>query len=122
MVERPAQYVYDYVHDPRNLPEWASGLGRSVKLEDGRWVAEAAFGWVVVAFVERNDFGVLDHDVTLPSGEVIRNPLRVIADGATRCDVVFTLRRQPHAGDEEFERDIAAVTGDLHTLKRVMES
>ncbi len=44
-------------------------------------------GRVALAFVPRNDFGVLDHDVTLPSGETVYNPMRVIADG-TGCEVV----------------------------------
>jgi len=28
----------------------------------------------VIAFAERNPFGILDHDVTLPTGEVIHVP------------------------------------------------
>ena len=49
-------------------------------------------GRVGFAFTERNELGVLDHDVTLPSGETIHNPMRVIRDG-DRSEVVFTLRR-----------------------------
>ena len=37
-----------------------------------------------------HDHGVLDHDVTLPSGETVHNPMRVIPDG-DGCEVVFTL-------------------------------
>jgi hypothetical protein len=33
-----------------------------------------------MAFVPRNEYGVLDHEVTLPSGESVHNPMRVIAD------------------------------------------
>jgi hypothetical protein len=40
---------------------------------------------------KRNDFGVLDHVVALPSGESVYNPLRVIPDGEA-SEVVFTLR------------------------------
>lgn len=72
------------------------------------------------AFVPRNDYGVLDHDVTLPSGGIVHNPMRVIADG-TRCEVVFTLRRRPEMSDEDFARDADAVSADLAALKRVLE-
>ena len=89
-------------------------------LQDGRWSADSPLGRVAVAFAPPNDFGVLDHEVTLPSGEVVVNPLRAIPDG-TACDVVFTLRRRPGVSAEEFELDAAAVTRDLQTLKRVLE-
>lgn len=119
-IDRPAQEVYDYVSDPVNVPGWAPGLARSIELVDGRWVGESPMGRVVVDFTPRNDFGVLDHDVTLPSGETVHNPMRVLADGAG-CEVVFTLRRRPWMSDEDFHRDAEAVTADLTALKRLME-
>lgn len=119
-VEAPAEAVYAFASDPANLPAWASGLGGSGELVDGRWEADAPFGRVVVAFVEANPFGVLDHDVMLPTGEVVRNPLRVLADGE-RSEVVFSLRRAPGIADEEHERDAATVLADLGTLKLLVE-
>ncbi|WP_406494292.1 SRPBCC family protein [Streptomyces sp. NBC_01604] len=120
-IDRPANEVYDYASDPTNWPEWAHGLGSSIEKIDGQWIAEStSLGRVLVAFAEKNEFGVLDHDVTLPSGEVIHNPVRVIADGAG-CEVVFTLRRRPEMSDEDFQRDADAVLADLTTLKRLME-
>ena len=119
-IDRLAKEVYDYASNPSNLPEWAPGLGSSVERLDGQWFVESPLGRVVVAFAPRNDFGVLDHDVTLPSGETVYNPMRVTVDG-TGCEVVFTLRRQPGMSDEDFERDADAVFADLGTLKRVLE-
>lgn len=120
-INRPADEVYDYASDPANLPEWAPGLGSSVEQVDGRWFVDTPGGRVGFAFAPRNGFGVLDHDVTLPSGEIIYNPVRVIADGSG-CEVVFTLRRLPGMSDEDFERDADAVAADLTRLKRVLES
>lgn len=119
-IDRPADEVYAYASEPAHLPEWAHGLGESVEEVDGEWVAESPMGRVVVAFAPANDFGVLDHDVTLPSGETVRNPVRVIADGAA-CDVVFTLRRRAGTSAEDFGRDTDAVTADLARLKAVVE-
>ena len=119
-IDRPAAEVYDYASDPANLGEWAAGLGAAVQHVDGRWVADSPLGSVVVAFAERNDHGILDHDVTLPSGETVHNPMRVIADGPG-CEVVFTLRRRPGMGDEDLARDAQAVADDLVALKRVLE-
>ncbi|MFE2055485.1 SRPBCC family protein [Streptomyces sp. NPDC059446] len=119
-VDRPAGQVYAYASEPSHLPEWAAGLGASIEEIDGQWIADSPMGRVVVEFAPRNDFGVLDHHVTLPSGETVHNPVRVIADGPG-CDVVFTLRRRPGMSAEEFRSDEAAVSADLATLKRIVE-
>ncbi len=119
-VERPASEAYDYAADPANLPQWAAGLGSSVEQADDRWFAETPGGRVEVAFAARNPFGVLDHEVTLPSGEVVYNPMRVIPDG-TGCEVVFTLRRRAGMTDEDFAGDAEAVRADLATLKQILE-
>ena len=109
-----------YAVDPANLPEWAPGLGSAVENVDGQWFVETPMGRVGFAFAERNEYGILDHEVTLPSGEVIYNPMRVIRDG-DGCEAVFTLRRMPGMSDDEFERDAKAVAGDLARLKGIVE-
>jgi hypothetical protein len=120
-MDRPAGEVYEYVSNPVNLPRWAPELGSAVENIDGRWYVDSPMGRVELAFAPRNDFGVLDHNVTLPSGEVVYNPMRVIAHGSG-CEVVFTLRRQPGMTDEDFVRDGKAVADDLALLKRVLEA
>ena len=118
-IERSAAEVYAYAANPANLPAWAPGLGSSVENVAGQWFVETDIGRVGVTFAPANAFGVLDHDVTLPSGEVVSNPLRVIADGAS-CEMVFTLRRPPGMSDAEFERDAAAVASDLSRLAQIL--
>ncbi|WP_197513056.1 hypothetical protein [Tessaracoccus coleopterorum] len=77
-------------------------------------------GAIRVVFVGRNPYGVLDHDVELPTGEVVYNPLRVVPhpEGA---EVIFTVRRLGMS-DEQFERDVAAVAADLRRLREVLEA
>ena len=120
-IDRPAAEVYDYASDPAHLPEWAPGLGSSVEHVDGRWFVETPAGPAGFAFVERNEFGVLDHEVTLPSGEVIYNPMRVVPIG-DGCEVVFTLRRLADMSIEDFERDAGLVQADFTRLKQVLEA
>lgn len=121
-IDRPVGQVYDFASNPANLPVWAAGLSGSIELIDGQWIAQSPLGRVTVAFAPRNDYGVLDHDVTLASGTRVYNPMRVIADGESSCEVVFTLRRQPEMSDEDFARDAEAVAADLATLKRLLEA
>ena len=120
-IDRPASAVYDFAADPHNLPRWAAGLaGATVERDGDDWVTQSPMGRVRVRFTPRNELGVLDHDVTLPSGETVHNPLRVIGDG-DGCEVVFTVRQRPDMTDEAFERDAAAVAEDLATLKSLLE-
>ena len=122
MIQRPAAAVYEYAADPANLPRWAAGLASSVmERVAGQWLVESPMGRVTVEFAGRNEFGVLDHVVTLPSGESVYNPVRVIP-GGDACEVVFTLRHRPGVTDEEFARDAQAVAADLETLKRHCEA
>jgi len=55
-------------------------------------------GRVKVKFAAHNQFGVLDHDVTLPSGVKVYNPMCVFPnnDGS---ELVFTLYRRPEMSD-----------------------
>jgi hypothetical protein len=120
-VDRPAGDVYGYASNPLNLSTWAAGLAhRDVELVDGQWVVDSPMGRVVVAFAPSNDFGVLDHDVTLPAGETVHNPMRVIPNG-DGCDVVFTVHRRPGMTATDFAADIDAVTADLAALRALME-
>ena len=77
-------------------------------------------GRVKVKFAEKNQFGVLDHDVTLPSGFKVYNPMRVFPnnDGS---ELVFTLYRRPDVSDQEFTQDAKAVEKDLAKLKTLLE-
>jgi hypothetical protein len=121
-IDRPATTVYDFAADPLNLPRWATGLAGSTVERDGeRWFTDSPMGRVTFAFAPYNDFGVLDHDVTLPSGETVYNPMRVIGDG-DGCEVVFTLRQRPDMSDEEFQRDADSVAQDLATLRTLVEA
>lgn len=121
-IARPPDVVYKFAARPENMPQWAVGLGKSFRPQsDGSWIAEGGpVGSATVRFVERNRFGVLDHDVTVPSGETVHNPLRVIPNG-TGSEVVFTLFRRPGVSADHFADDAKAVEKDLRTLKRLLE-
>ena len=122
-IDRPPAEVYAYAAEPANLPRWAAGLSTSTAIpaEDGALVVASPMGTVRVQFVAKNALGVLDHDVTLPTGEVVHNPLRVIANG-TGSEVVFTIYQRPGMSDYDLARDVAAVEADLATLARLLNA
>jgi len=122
VIERPWRTVYEYVSDPRNLPRWAAGLaGSEVQREVSQWSMSSPMGRVLVSFVPENELGVVDHTVTLPTGESVLNPLRVLPLTEDSCEVVFTLRRRTMT-EAELAEDAEAVRADLDQLKEICES
>lgn len=113
--------VYEFAADPANLPQWAPGFVKSIANVDDEWVAQTTLGKVTFHFAPLNSFGVLDHGVTLPSGESFMNPMRVVSNG-TGSELLFTLFQQVTASAAEFERDVQTVLGDLNTLKAIIEN
>src|SRR5688572_10624425 len=119
-IERRAAEVYEFASNPENLPQWAGGLGGSIKKVDDEWIAEAPMGTVKVKFAEQDKFGILDHNVTLSSGAKFYNPMRVFPnnDGS---EVIFTLYRQAGMSDQKFADDAGSVERDLNKLKTLLE-
>jgi hypothetical protein len=120
-IDRSPVDVYLYASEPANLPHWASGIGDSIELEGEEWVIQSAAGRMIVAFAAANPFGVLDHVVTMNTGESFYNPMRVLEhDGGS--EVVFSLRRVAGQDDEAFETDAATIAADLERLKGILEA
>ena len=119
-IDRSPDRVYEFVANPENLPQWAAGLSGSIAHVNGEWIAESPMGRVKVQFAARNPFGILDHDVTLPSGDRVNNPMRVVPndDGS---EVIFTVYQRPGMSDDVFADDTKAVARDLGKLKTLLE-
>lgn len=121
-VEKPWAQVYGFASDPRNMPRWAAGLGGGLKPDGNDWIADGGPpGEVRVNFAPTNEFGVIDHVVTLPDGLKVYNALRVTPNGSG-AEVSFTLLRLDGMTDEDFEEDAKAITADLETLKSLLEA
>ena len=119
-IERRAAEVYEFASNPENLPQWAGGISGSIKKVDDEWIAEAPMGTVKVNFVEKNKFGILDHDVTLSSGAKFYNPMRIFPNNHG-SEVIFTLYRQTGMSDQKFADDAGSVERDLNKLKTLLE-
>ena len=120
VIRTDPQRAYEFVLDPDTLPQWAEGLaGAAVQRVGDELVVDSPMGEVRVRFAPRNAYGVVDHDVRLPSGEVVSNPMRVLKH-PEGCECVFTVR-QLDLSDAEFDRDCRMVADDLARLKRLLE-
>ncbi|WP_141730801.1 SRPBCC family protein [Oligoflexus tunisiensis] len=119
-INRTPDKVYAYVANPENLPQWAAGLSGTIRRAGERWIADSPMGEVAIKFAPHNAFGVLDHDVTLPNGETVHNPMRVVRND-TESEVIFTLFHRPGMTQQDIQSDAAQVFEDLLKLKMILE-
>lgn len=119
-INRPPSVVYAFASTPRNLPQWVTSFCLSVRNSSGEWEMETPTGWIGIRFVPANDFGILDHVVTLSDGQAILNPMRVVAN-CEGSEVMFTLFQLPGMSNDQFDKDAGMVEADLQTLKAVLE-
>lgn len=118
--DRPPATIYEFASNPENLPKWERSFCLLVRKTGDEWQMETPTGWVGIRFVAVNDYEVLDHVVTLPDGQSILNPVRVVANDIG-SEVMFTLFQLPGMSDEQFSKDAEMVEADLQTLKAVLE-
>ena len=119
-INNSAEKVYEFASDPKNLPKWAAGVSGSIKNVNGEWIAESPMGMVKIKFADKNKFGILDHDVTLPSGETFYNPMRVFPNKGG-SELIFTLYQRPEMSDRDFRKDEEQIKADLEKLKALVE-
>ena len=121
-IARDWRAVYRFASQPRNMPQWASGLASGLTPDGDDWIADGGpLGSIHIHFSPPNDFGIIDHVVTLGTGVSVVNALRVVANG-DGAEVMFTLLRQPEMTDAQFEADAAHIAKDLATLKDLLEN
>ena len=119
-IDRPFDKVYEFLVDPANWNQWASGLGKNIRRSQDVWIADSDGGVARVQFTPQNSFGVVDHTVIRPSGQRVYVPMRLLENGSG-CELLFTLFREPSISDAQFASDAAFVEQDLNGVKRLLE-
>lgn len=121
-IERPFDDVYDYLSRPRNYQNWAAvEPGSFVPLDNGDWQGDTPHGIRHFRFTPPNNFGVLDHAMFVPGGEMIYTPMRVMPneDG---CELNFTFFRRPGMDDAAFASAMEWIQTDFLALKSLLEA
>jgi hypothetical protein len=124
-IERPMQKVYDYLVDPSNMLNWMPSLGTSLRrVSENEWIADRT-RWrmesLLLRFTPRNEYGVLDCDVTLIGGSTITVPVRLVPNGEG-CDLIYLLRQQSGHSDAQFASEEEWLRADFLTLKTMLET
>jgi uncharacterized membrane protein len=118
VINAPAEVVFDFVNDLRNLPRWAYRWCKGIRLVDDGGIVTSPGGEVYFGITADRDGGVLDwwSGPTMESAE--RWPTRVtgLPDGRSLYQVTAILvgRAFPPNIDEHF-------ADELGMLKRLVE-
>lgn len=120
-INKPADEVFQFASNPENFPVWVEFIKSMTKKKENIWVAETDLGNLKIEFAPKNNFGIIDHLVTLPDGSTVNNPMRVIANGSG-SELVFTLFWMPDRTEDEFNQDAKLVATDLKKIKTSLEN
>jgi hypothetical protein len=118
-INRSANEVYQFACQPENFPKWVAFI-HSMSRQGDLWIGKTNQGDIQIKWPPPNEFGILDHQVTIANGQTVNNPMRVITNNKG-CEFVFTLFWMPGKTQAEFEEDAKLVAADLQTLKEIME-
>jgi len=117
----PPKSVIAFLSDIENWKTWAPWIHSVRRSSRGDWKLETEAGPMKIRFVEPHSLGVLDHEVTVASGMVVLNSMRVLPNG-DGSELVMVVFQSPGVSTEQFDRDVQAVTDDLARLKPAAEA
>ncbi len=120
-INKPVYQVYQFASNPKNLPSWVEFIKSVTRGAGDIWMAETDLGNLKIEFAPENEYGIIDHKVTLPDNSTVNNPMRIVANGKG-SELIFTLFWMPARTEEEFNQDAKLVESDLKKIKRLLES
>lgn len=118
-INKSADAVYQFTSNPENFPKWVDFV-KSLTKQGDIWIGKTDIGDIKIKFSPINNMGVLDHEVIFPDGQMVNNPMRVVANN-NGCEFTFMLLWMPNRTEKEFNEDAKAVAGDLQKLKEILE-
>jgi hypothetical protein len=123
-IEAHPEQVFDFVSNPENLPRWAVGFCRAIRLspdDPERWIVSTARGDVSIRFVVDRALGVIDF-VFEPARGVQATAFSRVLSNASGCEYVFTQFRGPETSDEEFDALVDTLVEELQVLRGLIHA
>lgn len=121
-IDCPFDDAYAYLGKPANFEHWAAVEPGSFRpLDNGDWQGDTPFGFRHFRFSPPNNYGVLDHAVFVPDGEILYTPMRVVPNGEG-TELIFTFFRREGMDDVQFSSAVEWIMTDFLTLKSLLEA
>lgn len=119
-IEAAPSRVLELIADPMNLPRWAVGFARSVRLDGDRWIVLTGSGEIGLRMNVDRAAGTIDFRLEPAPGVEALAASRVIPRGA-QSEFVFTQFQSPGMPDEAFQASVEALGHELKVLKALAE-
>ena len=120
-IEAPPARLFRFLADPANLPRWAVGFARAVRLEGGLCYVTTGAGELRLRIAADASTGVVDFRMSPAPGVEALAASRVIPRGPGASEYVFTQFQAPGMPDEAFAASVRALQHELTVLKALCE-
>lgn len=120
-ITAPPADVVSYVSDVRNLPQWATDFCRELRFDGGRAIVLTPEGEAQVEIVAHPQTGVVDIIVDWRARGRVVFPGRVVPF-ENQSVYLFTWLKPAEVPWHDFDRDWHILQGELHNLKRCVET
>lgn len=111
--------VYNFVSDINHWPQF-SDFAPSVTEKNGYWIIHSPQGDVVLKPYFYPDLSILDHLVTLPSGQEVLIPYRVVPN-EQGSELIMTNFQAPGDSDQAYAEQLEWMKKELLTIKDILE-
>jgi len=112
--------VFVYLSQSANIPEWAPGFAREVRVDGDDVLVTNDAGERRVRVRLNEEFGIVDFLAVRADGLRFSSTIRIVATGAHATEVLFTLFRIPGEYDENFAERAEVIPGELAFVQRVL--
>jgi len=110
--------VFAYLSQSANIPEWAPGFARDVRVDGDDVLVTNDDGERRVRVQLNEEFGIVDFLAVRADGLRLSSTIRIVATGAHATEVLFTLFRIPGEYDENFAERAEVIPGELAFVQR----
>jgi hypothetical protein len=117
---RPRDEVFAFLADIENLPKWATGFARELKIVDGDYKVVTPDGELYLAYQTDAGLGVIDIYAGPTRDQMGVFPIRVVTapDGSTAA--TMTLFQTPDIDDKVFAQQVESLKHETENLHRLL--
>ena len=120
VLDAPPEKVFDYMSDPRNLPEWATEFARELIEKDGTYKVRNNLGEFVFEIRADAATGIIDMFAGPSADQMAVFPTRVVEMPDGRSAYSFTMFKGPEMPDELFDSQHESLKREFANIERLL--
>ena len=118
-IKAKPQDVYDFVSDINHWPQF-SEFAPAVTQKESHWIVHSPQGDVILKTNFNRELLILDHEVTVPSGQKVLIPYRVVPN-EKGSELIMTNFQAPGDSDKAYAEQMDWMKKELHTIKAILD-